>query len=174
MIWCNSVLECHGFIFSYSVTSGILEIWPELLLTLFRNPLWFVAAPVNKLVPWYAWLLGGALDYDYDYDIDVCCTVIMEPQKLLIRLYLIFVGRRCVYAYYWSVRSWFSVCPPEFTSVNASCYGIIQDQLDYDIARNRCLLWYPRAYAVLISDAAELNDIQSFLNRTNASSKQNN
>ena len=42
---------------------GILEIGPELLLTpLWRIPLWFVAALVNKLVPWCSWLLSSALE----------------------------------------------------------------------------------------------------------------
>ena|SRR6218665_958352 len=42
---------------------GILEIGPGLLLTpRFGNPLWFVAALVNKLVRWCAWLLSNTLE----------------------------------------------------------------------------------------------------------------
>ena len=48
---------------TYSVPPGILEIGLELLLTpLWKTRLWFVAALVNKLVPWCAWLLSSALE----------------------------------------------------------------------------------------------------------------
>jgi len=43
---------------------GTLEIGPELLLTPFGKPLWFVAALANKLVPWCAWLLSRAVELE--------------------------------------------------------------------------------------------------------------
>ena len=51
---------------TYSVSSDPLEIEPELTmdhpLDKLGQPLWFVTALVNKLVPWCAWLLSGALE----------------------------------------------------------------------------------------------------------------
>src|SRR6218665_2124842 len=56
---CSIVLHC--FVTATLPPRGILEIGPELLMTPFWNPLLFVAALVNKRVPWCAWLLSSAL-----------------------------------------------------------------------------------------------------------------